>query len=190
MLDTRRPWYSRNSYRILILVATIFVVFVVITANRALSRKAAIEAINERGGLYDGRVEGPQWLRNLIGDERYLYNASKVSFGPSNDQYDPSDPFTDSDLDEIVDHLNAFSGFYHLDLRRTAITDDGLAHLKRLRKLQVLTLDGTAISDAGLVHLEKQRALRQLAISQTQVTVEAASRLQHRIPSCEIIRQP
>jgi hypothetical protein len=174
----------------LLLVATIFVVFVVITVNRARNRKAAIEAIDELGGAYDVRVEGPQWLRNLIGDERYLYNASRVAFGPLNEEYDSSKPFTDSELDEIVDHLNAFNGFYHLDLRRTGITDDGLVHLKRLRNLQVLSLDGTAITDQGLVHLEQQRTLRQLAISQTQVTTEAASRLQHRIPSCEIIRQP
>jgi len=190
MVETSRLWYGRHSLWMLLLVVTLFAVFVGVTVNRARSRKAAIVAIDEMGGMYGVRVEGPQWLRNLIGDERYLYNAIRVSFGPLNESYDPSNPFTDSELGEIVDHLNAFSGFYHLDLRLTNITDNGLEHLKRLRKLEVLSLDNTAISDEGLAHLHSRSSLRQLVLSRTQVTSEGVARLQQKLPNCEIIRQP
>ena len=53
---------------------------------------------------------------------------------------------------------------------RSQITDAGLEHLGRLRRLQVLSLDGNRITDAGLAHLGKLKQLRYLSLMCPQVT--------------------
>lgn len=52
----------------------------------------------------------------------------------------------------------------------TLITDNGLAAIKDLQKLEVLVLERCAISDAGLVHLRKLSNLKILNLNQTAVT--------------------
>jgi GT2 family glycosyltransferase/glycosyltransferase involved in cell wall biosynthesis/ankyrin repeat protein/predicted Zn-dependent protease len=55
------------------------------------------------------------------------------------------------------------------DLHGTAITDEGLARLAALDRLQVLYLGLTAVGDAGLAHLAGLRLLRLLALNGTKV---------------------
>ena len=57
------------------------------------------------------------------------------------------------------------------------ITDDSLAHLKRLRNVRALDLTGTAITDAGLSHLRGLVNLEDLVLRQTQVGDEGMAAL-------------
>ena len=52
----------------------------------------------------------------------------------------------------------------------STITDENLAHLQELPKLQVLVLGNSRITDAGLVHLKGLLNLRELLLGDTQIT--------------------
>jgi hypothetical protein len=52
----------------------------------------------------------------------------------------------------------------------TLLTDNGLAAIKDLQKLEILVLERCTISDAGLIHLRKLSNLRILNLNQTAVT--------------------
>ena len=73
-----------------------------------------------------------------------------------------------------------------LDLRKTSITDDGLANLKGMKELRKLTLFGTKISDAGMEHLLGLSKLETLLLSGSEVTEAGASRVQRAIPKVRI----
>ena len=75
-------------------------------------------------------------------------------------------PVSDAD----VNVLTGLAGLHNLVLRETRITDAGLAHLKRARRLRVLDLDQTRVSDAGLAHLGELTSLRGLYLARTEVT--------------------
>ena len=158
--------------------------------NRLRRQKAAIDAIDKLGGTYGVRIDGPEWLRNLIGDERYFYNASRVSFGPGNQDYDPQRPFTDEELENVIDHINAFSIFTGLYLEGSHITNDGLPNLSRLHNLQRLGLRGTVVTDRGLAHLEGLTSLRELELSRAYISEDAVARLQNALPDCKISISP
>jgi hypothetical protein len=66
---------------------------------------------------------------------------------------------------------------------RVQITDQGLGHLKDLKKLEALDRARTPITDAGLEHLIGLTSLRKLNVSGTGVTEEGTKRLPQALPS-------
>jgi hypothetical protein len=57
-----------------------------------------------------------------------------------------------------------------LDLRQTKITDTGLAHISKMKRLEWLFLAGTGVSDAGMKEVSKLTNLEYLSLDDTQVT--------------------
>ena len=188
-INALRRWF-RFSLRGLFVVVTLAAIGLGLWANKLRRQKAAIEAIDALGGTYGVRIEGPEWLRNLLTDERYFYNASRVSFGPGNAGYDPSRPFTDEELANVIDQLNAFTLLTGLYLDGSDITNDGLPHLSRVRNLQRLGLARTAVTDRGLAHLEGLRDLRELELSRHYISAEGVGRLRQALPNCKITVLP
>jgi hypothetical protein len=180
MPSSQRPRILRFSLRTLLVVVTAVAIWLGIYANHLRSQREAHRAIEELGGNTGAYVEGPEWFRNMVGDEQYFRNASRVTF---------IKPFNDDDLDRMIDHLNAFSRFATLDIPGTNITDDGLNHLHRLRNLEHLSLINTAISDKGLVNLEGLDSLRELHVIGTQVTADGIAKLQLALPECKIVKE-
>ena len=178
--------YLQFSLRTLLVVMTVVGVLLSVAVKRVRNRRAAIRAIDELGGTYGVHISGPKWLRSRISDEKYLYDASRVSLGPQNQGYDPQRPFTDDELERIVDHLNAFPSFHYLDLVGSHVTDSGLRHLHRLRNLDRLRLNHTAISDAGLEHLAGITTLQVIDLTKTKVTDEGVAKLQQSLPNAKI----
>ena len=185
MSSRNRRWF-RFSLRTLLIVATLLCIFLAVTVKRARDRKSAISTIKALGGTYGVHIEGPVWLRNLVGDNEYFYNAGRVSFGPGNDGYDPSHPFGDDELGDVIDHINAFSRFRTLGLSSSQVTDHGLAHLVKLQNLERLRLANTQISDAGLDQLTGITTLRHIDVTRCNVSAEGAQRLRQALPKCEI----
>ena len=73
----------------------------------------------------------------------------------------------------------------------TSSADLGLAHLRRLTKLNYLLLDHTRVSDAGLEHLKSLTGLRNLNLSDTRVTGAGVARLQKALPRVRIhVKEP
>lgn len=79
--------------------------------------------------------------------------------------------------DEGVARLRNLTSLQSLNLFRTQLGDKGLARLRRLTKLETLLIGGTKVTDAGLVHLQPFTRLRKLSLFQTQVSDEGIARL-------------
>ena len=67
------------------------------------------------------------------------------------------------------------------------ITDEGLAHLKNLKRLEFLDLKkNKGLTDAGLIHLEELTNLKELILIGTQVTPAGIQKLQQKLPHTKI----
>jgi hypothetical protein len=183
----KRRWLQ-FSLRTMLAVTTLVAVYLGLLMHGIRARGNAIRVIDANGGTYGYKIVGSAWLRKLINDEKCFYEPIRVSFGPLNQGYDPDNPFEDHDLDLMIDHLNVFYRFEHLGLDQSNITDDGLAHLRRLRKIIILDIPDTSVSDKGLMHLKSLLSLRTLDLRGTRVTDEGVAKLQAALPNCEIER--
>jgi hypothetical protein len=81
--------------------------------------------------------------------------------------------FSDAD----VHALRGLAGLHHLVLRRTSITDAGLAQFASIARLRTLDLDETGVSNDGLSHLAALRSLRGLFLAGTKITDEGLAAL-------------
>jgi hypothetical protein len=75
-------------------------------------------------------------------------------------------------------HFAGLDSLVMLDISRTKISDEGLAHLKSCRKLTVLILP-IEVSDAGLATLKPLRHLRELNLDQTHITDKGLAMVSH-----------
>jgi uncharacterized membrane protein/mono/diheme cytochrome c family protein len=80
--------------------------------------------------------------------------------------------------DEGLAHVGRMPNLRRLDLSTTTIGDEGLAHLGNLSQLVYLNLYGTAVTDAGLLNLHGLSNLRQVYFWRTDVTSAGVERLQ------------
>ncbi|PQO33134.1 hypothetical protein [Blastopirellula marina] len=94
-------------------------------------------------------------------------------------------PLNDQDLKHIV---SSFPSIEDLSLEETEVTDDGLAALARLTKLQRLSLNSHVLTETGLQHLRQVPSLHELTLyGAEQIDKETAiSILNHR--PCKVIR--
>ena len=69
----------------------------------------------------------------------------------------------------------------------TAISDDGLKHLKGLHSLETLILIDTPITDAGLKELQGLPNIKLINLSETKVTKEGIAQFKQALPHCEIL---
>ena len=93
----------------------------------------------------------------------------------------PKPPFTDADLAWLstMRLQGKLAGLQFLSLRKTAITDKGLEHLKGLPQLTELDLSDTGITDAGVKRLvELLPQLTRLNFDNCQLTAAGFTELQ------------
>jgi hypothetical protein len=79
------------------------------------------------------------------------------------------------------DHLRWIANFTELtdlSLEATQITDQGIAHLAKLRKLEWLNLYRTKVGDESLRVLSEMKSLRHLPIGETRVTDQGLAHLE------------
>ena len=88
--------------------------------------------------------------------------------------------------DEGMKHIKNLKNLSKLHLEKTAVTDDGLAHLSELNRLEYLNLYGTAVTDNGLEHLKNLESLNALYLWQSNATPDGAAKLQSEIPGLEV----
>jgi hypothetical protein len=79
--------------------------------------------------------------------------------------------------DEGLAHVSRLTALRRLSLVRTATTDRGVASLAPLRMLRVLDLRHTAVTDAAAPHLAALDGLRVLRLDHTEMTDAAVSHL-------------
>jgi len=68
------------------------------------------------------------------------------------------------------------------------VTDTGIEHLAGLRKLKTVGLSGTSVGDEGVRHLENLEELQQLYLTHTQVTDQGVRQLESTLPNCKVWR--
>ena len=118
----------------------------------------------------------PAWLRKAI-DEDYFHDVTMIRI--------EGEQFGDAELErlEALDRIEA------LGIVQTAITDDGLRHLRGRKALKSLWLGGNWIGDAGIdnLGLETLPNLEVLEIRQTLVSEAKVAEIQHRFPKLMIL---
>jgi hypothetical protein len=129
--------------------------------HRLMEREAAIRAIDRKHGTYGVKITGPSWFRLIVirvgGDERMFYDPKRVSLGPGNSGYEPYRPIVDKDIAELSEHLAGLSNLEHLDLRYNGwLTDRGIESLPTLPNLKRIDLKGTAVSEDGIAYLHRR----------------------------------
>ncbi len=186
----KRRWLQ-FSLRTMMLVVTVFCVWLGITAKRARDQKQTVEAIQDLGGTvfydfhyYEHESDGqtaidssrdpssPRWLRDWLGLDlfhrvRYV-RAVKLLQIPQ--------PRIGIDLLGPVPQATQFS-------KRI---DEHMVHLAALHDLETLDLSHSSITDANLVHLESLTNLKLLFLMHTGVTDEGVERFQRALPNCKI----
>ena len=144
---------------------------------------------------------GPDWLRNLLG-ENYFSEVDRVSLrGHVMADADlaclthfphlrkltvaVNDPrITDAGLASI----QGLTQLQQLTLMEPNVTDAGLVFLNGLTQLQRLALRTPKITDAGLVNLKGLTQLQTLDLIDANVTDAGVADLQRALPNCEISR--
>jgi len=66
------------------------------------------------------------------------------------------------------------------------VTDTGVKHLAGLRKLETVSLSGTSVGDEGVRHFESLEELQQLYLTHTQVTDQGVRQLESTLPGCKV----
>ncbi len=72
--------------------------------------------------------------------------------------------------DAALMQLRSLTSLSHIDLRRTRVTDVGLAYLKDVNSLMSLHLGGTQVGDDGVAHLRGLSNLKRLWLYHTKVS--------------------
>lgn len=152
--------------------------------NTVLDQKAALAAIQQRGGTvwydyeraadepdiieFSPRHEreartppGPSWLRASLGDDFYR-RVIRVDFVESG--------ISDNDLSQLKDHLGALPRLEAVYLEEEKVTDAGMRHLANLDQLRSISLYGFPLSDDGIAHFADLPKLRRLDLRWTEIT--------------------
>lgn len=164
-------WRTYSLRTLLVVTAVIAVVFAFLVKPYS-DRRAAVAKIDSLHGGYGIVIEAPIWLRDRVVENKWFYNLARVSIGPVCDGYDPSHPFDDDALRDLIPYLNEFSQFRVLHIPDTPITDLGVGYMRQLDNLEDLDASGTEISDRGLADLATFDHLRSLDVRGTNVTAQ------------------
>lgn len=95
--------------------------------------------------------------------------------------------FTDRGLASVGGMVGLES--VHVGMGETDITDAGVAHLRKLSKLENLSLQKTKITDAGLRELVGSKHLVGLWVNGTAVTQQGIDRLRAELPGLKVVER-
>jgi len=197
----RKRWIPLSLRMFVMLMVLLFVGSVLWVGVPAYRQRAAVRAIEPGGYVNMGSV-GPNWVRDLIGDDWNNF------FG---------EPYELILMDSCVDdaflaHVSALTRLKRLIIDGTAtkvtdaglanlagmtelrglfipdtnVTDAGLMHLSRLPNLLALDLRGTKVTSAGVMRLVKLRQLEYLELSRWQITAAEIAELKRALPKLAI----
>jgi hypothetical protein len=132
--------------------------------HRANVQRDAVRAIKAAGGSVRYDFERDPWRAKSGGDSpgpEWLVDLLGVDFLANVIRVSFRKPQTD----DVLAHVGRLPKLERLDARATHVTDAGLAHLSGLSELRsLLCLGGPELTDAGLAHLAGLRQLESLWI--------------------------
>ena len=176
---TGRRWFS-FSLKTLLVVMTALAISLGLYVKSFRDRRAAIAAIEGLNAWISYQESGPNWLRNFISDEKFFWNPVAVRFNPS-------DPVTDVELRSVMKHLMTFDEMTYLNFDRSQITDAGLAQLLPLaNKLESLDIRRTSVSDDGIAHLKRLPRLTLLRLKGSGISADGIDEIRKSLPNCKL----
>src|SRR5262245_58661098 len=137
--------------------------------------KPLFAEIKRLGGFSITEVEAPLWLREIAGDDS-LYVFGRITDIVLNERTDghkeptpkkPEDRVTD---DWLKKWLEGQEQLRRLEVSGTAVTSDGLVHIKHLKNLEVLNVCLTAVSDEGFEHLAGMTKMKRMVVCSSKIT--------------------
>src|SRR5687768_5803791 len=102
-------------------------------------------------------------------------------------RFDPKHPVTDDELQSVINHLGTFDDLTYLNFDRSQITDAGLVQLLPLAdRLESLDLRGTRVSDDGIAHLQRLRRLTLLRLKGSSISTDGIEHIRKSLPNCKL----
>jgi hypothetical protein len=144
----------------------------------AYRQETVLVEIERLGGQFKTRPRGPEWLRQIVNENRMkgFDHIIEVRLRDT-----PAD-------DTTLALLGRLTALQQLWIANTRVTDAGLVHLKKLHRLQELSLAETQVTDAGLMELKGLQNLRWLYLGSTRVSSTAVAELEQSLPELRIFR--
>lgn len=200
----RKPCRLQYSLRTLFVLTLVVAVLtaVLIEQHRVRTVRRAVAGLEQAGAVvfYEGAEGERAGTAQPPGTERVSWFAADVSSGRVTKVWMYSPRFCDRDMrhlsalpdleelflwrmpayyTEAHGRFDLLKNFDVSDLGKAQVTDAGLVHLRRLRKLQRLNLSGTHVTDAGLRHLRGLHTITAVSLAGTHVTDRGLAELQH-----------
>jgi hypothetical protein len=206
-----KPWrrFLRFSLRGLLVLVAVCSVWLGIAFHRAREQARAVAIIKHHSGyiVYDynqlptgffdfkARSGIPEWLLDILGED-FFHDVTYVK--------------ADRVRDDVLEVICGLREIRLLILDESAITGRGMAHLKRLHKLDILEIDSPLIDDRalaeiagsrhlrvleisnanvgdeGIEHVKRLARLQELRLHNTRVTSAGAAALSEQLPDCRI----
>ena len=184
----RRPWRRRVNIRLAMFLVLLIALALAWLTHTIREQRLAKELILRHDGVffyefepqtvtrYTRKTLVPAWLRSMIGED-YFHDVTWVRIEGSQ--------FGDLELKQ----LRALDQIESLGIVETAITDDGLRHLRGRTSLKGLFLGGNWIGDSGLDRLDLASIpqLEVLELRSTLVTDAKLAEIRRRFPKLDIL---
>jgi hypothetical protein len=169
---------------LLIGLATILLVIVGVRFGLPVYRQYQnLRRIEHDRGHFEIVKQGPEWLRNQVGDPVFRATDKVVAVMLQGEKFGDVDLACIDELTDVerlyldnslvtdagLQNLRGMSELRILDLGGTRVTDSGLSHLGGLKKLECIFLDGSGVTSDGLVYLMGLPSLGELYLAGTQV---------------------
>lgn len=166
------------SLKTLLVVMTVIAVWLGFYVKSFRDRRTAVADIERLRGAMGIKYLAPEWVRNLVGDDKYFWDPAGVHFNR---------PLTASELELVVPHLLRFERLHDLTLPSPTVTNETLPLLLPLAdKLTYLNLSGAEPADVDIVQFEQFPKLKNLWITAILPTSTEIEALQRALPNCKI----
>jgi len=146
--------------------------------DKAALDRIALQPVTEAVANYKGTVRlengGPQWLRDIVGDDD-MHVFDRLTGIDLNDRQSPHDKTykrNENITDEWLAVLKFTPELTALDIANTGIKGPGLKEVGKLKNLETLNLTLTAITDEFLEPLQNLTKLRSLSLASAQCNGE------------------
>lgn len=143
----------------------------VVSPTATNPHRALAEWVLEVGGSVDVRHDG-----ETIRFRKSTSDLPASSFTVQNVRFTDIANVNDAHLEKLRSHSRGIGPEIELHLERTAITDQGLAHLAGLTIWRI-QLSGTQITDAGIEHLQNLKGQAGIGLSETRVSNAGVARI-------------
>lgn len=133
------------------------------------------------------QIGGPLVRVDFLTGVSRCNDASVAALTPIRENVTHLDLARTAITDDALKSAAAVPRLTRLDLRKTAVTDKGVQHLAECRHLTYLNLYGTAVTDAVVATLSSIKTLQHVYLWETKVSEAGLAKLKAALPNAEIV---